>query len=384
MPKTGIFGLLDLVGLDLQPHVDASLAAQLPKSDPYQALRRDWPLFDKMIAEGYTGRKGKGGFYRLVREGEEKRLEAIDLKTGQYRPKQEARLESVAAAKAGLKALVESPDRGGRYAWRVLSGLLSYAALVAPVVGLPIAGVIWYQGESNVERASQYRTLFPLMIRAWRAAWNAPKLPFLFVQLPNFADKAAKPALGEGRELREAQALREPKTAMAVTLAIGDAHDIHPREKQEVGRRLALAALKLVYGHAVIASGPTFAAAIRDGAAIKVRFTNVASGLTTSDGAAPKGFLIAGVDRVWKTADAHIEGGAVVVTNAEVAEPIASELGNPAEDAAQPGRPSRRRFAAMTGRPRRSRPPRSSHISMTSKHGRPVAKLLPAEQARRT
>ncbi len=82
IPKTGIFGLLDLVGLDLQPHVDASLAAQLPKSDPYQALRRDWPLFDKMIAEGYTGRKGKGGFYRLVREGEEKRLEAIDLKTG--------------------------------------------------------------------------------------------------------------------------------------------------------------------------------------------------------------------------------------------------------------------------------------------------------------
>ncbi|HEY8013292.1 MAG TPA: 3-hydroxyacyl-CoA dehydrogenase NAD-binding domain-containing protein, partial [Dongiaceae bacterium] len=141
IPKTGIFGLLDLVGLDLQPHVDASLAAQLPKTDPYQALRRDWPLFDKMIAEGYTGRKGKGGFYRLVREGEEKRLEAIDLKTGQYRPKQEARLESVAAAKAGLKALVENPDKGGRYAWRVLAGLLSYAALVAPEIADGIAAV---------------------------------------------------------------------------------------------------------------------------------------------------------------------------------------------------------------------------------------------------
>jgi sialate O-acetylesterase len=204
-------------------------------------------------------------------------------------------------------------------------------ALVAPLVGLPIAGIIWYQGESNVERASQYRTLFPLMIRAWRAAWNDPKLPFLFVQLPNFGDKAAKPALGEGgwAELREAQALalREPKTAMAVTLDIGDAGDIHPREKQEVGRRLALAALKVVYAREIIASGPTYAAALRDGAAIKVRFTNVASGLTTSDGAPPRGFLIAGADRVWKQADARIEGGAVIVSNAEVAEPVAVRYG---------------------------------------------------------
>jgi 3-hydroxyacyl-CoA dehydrogenase len=141
IPKTGIFGLLDLVGLDLQPHVDASLAAQLPKDDPYQPLRRDWPLFDKMIAEGYTGRKGKGGFYRLLREGEEKRLEAVDLRTGQYRPKQEARLESVAAAKGGLKALVEHPDKGGRYAWFVLAGLLSYAAQVAPEIADDIAAI---------------------------------------------------------------------------------------------------------------------------------------------------------------------------------------------------------------------------------------------------
>src|SRR6185436_638887 len=103
-------------------------------------------------------------------------------------------------------------------------------------------------------------------------------------------------------------ALREPRTAMAVTLDIGEVNDIHPREKQEVGRRLALAALKVVYGRDVLASGPTFAAAVRDGAAIKVRFTNVAGGLTTSDGKPPRGFLIAGVDRVWKAADARIEG----------------------------------------------------------------------------
>jgi 3-hydroxyacyl-CoA dehydrogenase len=141
IPKTGIFGLLDLVGLDLQPHVDASLAAQLAKDDPYQPLRRDWPLFDKMIAEGYTGRKGKGGFYRLLRNGAEKELQAVDLKTGAYRAKQEARLESVAAAKAGLKALVEHPDKGGRYAWQVLAGLLSYAAHVAPEIADDIAAI---------------------------------------------------------------------------------------------------------------------------------------------------------------------------------------------------------------------------------------------------
>ena len=107
----------------------------------------------------------------------------------------------------------------------------------------------------------------------WRAAWGDARLPFL-VQLPNFEGAGPKPAFGEGAwaELREAQALalREPRTAMAVTLDIGDRHDVHPREKHEVGRRLALAALKMVYGRDVIASGPTLTAAIRDSAAIEL------------------------------------------------------------------------------------------------------------------
>jgi 3-hydroxyacyl-CoA dehydrogenase len=141
IPKTGIFGLTDLVGLDLQPHVDESLSTALPKDDPYQQVRRDWPLFDKLIAEGFTGRKGKGGFYRMVREGGDKRLEALDLKTGQYRSLEPSRLESVAAAKAGLRHLVEHPDRGGKYAWRVLSRTLSYAAFVAPQIVEDIASI---------------------------------------------------------------------------------------------------------------------------------------------------------------------------------------------------------------------------------------------------
>ena len=134
-PKTGVFGLMDLVGLDLQPHVDASMAAALPKNDAYHAIRRDFPLMTKLIAAGYTGRKGKGGFYRLDRSGRDKVKQAIDLTTGVYRMAQKPRLESIEAKKTGgLRALVSHSDKGGRYAWRVLSETLSYAASLVPEI----------------------------------------------------------------------------------------------------------------------------------------------------------------------------------------------------------------------------------------------------------
>ena len=141
IPKTGIFALTDLVGLDLQPHVDKSLADALPKDDPYHQVRRDWPLFDKLIAEGYTGRKGKGGFFRMVRDGAQKHLEALDLKTGQYRALEKPRLDSVEAARGGLRKLMEHPDKGGQFAWRTMSRTLSYAARVAPEIAGDIASI---------------------------------------------------------------------------------------------------------------------------------------------------------------------------------------------------------------------------------------------------
>jgi sialate O-acetylesterase len=203
--------------------------------------------------------------------------------------------------------------------------------MIAPLAGTALAGVIWYQGESNVLHATEYRTLFPEMIRAWRAAWDpgaaAPlaPLPFLFVQLPSFTEGA--PALGEGgwAELREAQAmaLHEPRTAMAVTLDLGEADNLHPRNKADVGRRLALAALRLLYGRDRIASGPAFVAATREGAAMRVRFASNASGLDTVDGAPPRGFIVAGADRVWHAADARIDGNTVVVSAADVPLPVA-------------------------------------------------------------
>lgn len=140
-PKTGIFGLLDLVGLDLQPHVDKSMRGALKPDDAYQTVRRDFPLMDKMIAEGYTGRKGKGGFYRLQRNGAEKVKESIDLTTGEYHVSNRARLDSADAAKGGLKTLVTYQDKGGRYAWAVLSKLLTYAASLVPEISDDIANV---------------------------------------------------------------------------------------------------------------------------------------------------------------------------------------------------------------------------------------------------
>jgi 3-hydroxyacyl-CoA dehydrogenase len=141
IPKTGVFGLLDLVGLDLMPHVDRSLTGALAKSDAYHKVRRDQPLMAKMIADGYTGRKGKGGFYRLNTEGGQRIKEAIDLETGQYRTADRPRLESADAAKAGLRVLVEHSDKGGQYAWRVLADTLSYAASLVPEIADDVVAV---------------------------------------------------------------------------------------------------------------------------------------------------------------------------------------------------------------------------------------------------
>jgi sialate O-acetylesterase len=213
------------------------------------------------------------------------------------------------------------------------SATVLWNGMLAPLAaaGSSFAGVIWYQGETNVGRAAQYRTLFSTMIRAWRAAFHDPALPFLFVQLPNYDDPLGKAPLGEGgwAELREAQAaaLREPKTAMAVTLDVGEGDNLHPRNKREVGRRLALAAFKLVYGRDVLATGPTFLTATRAGDTIRARFGAIASGLVTSDGAPPRGFLIAGTDRVWHPAVARIERDVVVVSSPEVREPLAIRYG---------------------------------------------------------
>ncbi|EJU10360.1 3-hydroxyacyl-CoA dehydrogenase [Sphingomonas sp. LH128] len=131
VPKTGIFGLVDLVGIDLMPHLQASLTSTLPKDDPYHAIARSHPLIEKMIADGYTGRKGKGGFYRLNKEMG-RRKETIDLATGEYRETIRAAGPSGKAGRGDLRALVETKGPIGEYAWAVLGGTLAYAASLVP------------------------------------------------------------------------------------------------------------------------------------------------------------------------------------------------------------------------------------------------------------
>jgi 3-hydroxyacyl-CoA dehydrogenase len=154
IPKTGVFGLLDLVGLDLSRHVAREMAASLPKTDAYHAVKREVPLFDKLIADGYTGRKGKGGFYRLNRAGGGREKEAIDLDSGEFAPARRPRLESIGAAGRDLRKLLEFPDKTGVYGWRVLSQLLCYAASLIPEIADDVAaadeamrlGYAWKQG----------------------------------------------------------------------------------------------------------------------------------------------------------------------------------------------------------------------------------------------
>ncbi|PEQ13870.1 3-hydroxyacyl-CoA dehydrogenase [Novosphingobium sp. PC22D] len=141
VPKTGIFGLVDLVGIDLMPHLKQSLTSTLPADDPYHAIARDIPLIEKMIGEGYTGRKGKGGFYRLNKEMG-RRKESIDLDSGHYREKIAPRsAPSGAAARGDLRALVQAKGKVGDYAWAVLGGTLAYAAALVPAAANTVVAI---------------------------------------------------------------------------------------------------------------------------------------------------------------------------------------------------------------------------------------------------
>lgn len=141
IPKTGIFGLMDLVGIDLMPLIAKAMLATLPADDPFRAIYREPELITKMIKEGYTGRKGKGGFYRINKEGGKKVKEVLDLKTGQYRAEKKSTLESLATAKAGIGALMMHPDMGGQYVRSVMGKTLVYTASLIPEISDDIIGV---------------------------------------------------------------------------------------------------------------------------------------------------------------------------------------------------------------------------------------------------
>jgi sialate O-acetylesterase len=200
-----------------------------------------------------------------------------------------------------------------------------YRGMIEPLMPYGIRGAIWYQGESNADRAYEYRTLFPLMIRSWRKAWRQGNFPFLFVQLANYQKDPPEPSECTWAELQEAQlmALRVPNTGMAVTIDIGDPNDIHPINKQDVGRRLAYSALNPVYGIRTIApSGPLYRSARREGSRIRLTFDCVGKGLVAKGGKL-QSFALAGADRKFVWANAQIERNTIVVWSDKIARPVA-------------------------------------------------------------
>jgi sialate O-acetylesterase len=209
---------------------------------------------------------------------------------------------------------------------------LLFNAMVNPLISFGIQGVIWYQGESNTKRAVQYRQAFPLMINDWRKHWNQGDFPFYFVQLASYnaGGTADKNAGYEWAELREAQTmtLSLPNTGMAVTTDIGNPADIHPRNKQNVGLRLALLALDKTYKKALVSNGPMFKSMKIEGNKLILSYSNTGSGLMTTDKFGyVKGFEIAGADRTFVYAKAYIKGSEVVVYSDDVTSPVAVRFG---------------------------------------------------------
>ncbi|HEY3443687.1 MAG TPA: sialate O-acetylesterase [Paludibaculum sp.] len=195
-----------------------------------------------------------------------------------------------------------------------------FNGMVAPAAQFPIRGVIWYQGESNTaeQRAPYYELLFRAMIEDWRRAWGLGDFPFLFVQLSAFGADSES----DWPVVREAQrrTLAVTNTAMVQAIDVGEQDNIHPKNKREVGRRLALAARATVYGERVEYSGPLFRRITQDAAALRVWFDH-AGGLTGRGGDL-QGFEVAGKDRVWSAASARIDGATVIVSSPAVPKPL--------------------------------------------------------------
>lgn len=201
---------------------------------------------------------------------------------------------------------------------------LLYNTMVAPVANYAIKGALWYQGESNVTRAKEYERLLPELIANWRTTWQDPKLPFIIAQLPNYLETTYLPGESQWAELREAQrkALNIPNVGLTVLIDVGEWGDIHPRNKKDVGERLALTAQKVAYGKTnLVTSGPTLQNVKADGNKAVLTFTDTGSGLIAKDDNKLKHFAIAGADKKFVWATAQIAGNQVIVSSDEITKP---------------------------------------------------------------
>jgi sialate O-acetylesterase len=228
--------------------------------------------------------------------------------------------------RVSVDARAPHPLPAGYENWPVMPAVLHHG-MIAPLQPLALTGAIWYQGEANVGRASQYRRLLPAMIADWRRGFGQDGFPFYLVSLAAFQARRDQPGDDVWAELREAQAYvarTVPNSGLALAIDKGEADDIHPRDKRPVGERLALQALAGHYGRALVASGPVFraATATADGSSLRLSFDHAEGGLVTVNGEAPAEFSIRGETGPWVWAEARIEGDSIVVSSPLVPRPL--------------------------------------------------------------
>ena len=280
-------------------------------------------------AETWTSRKTleSNPALKVLLDDYQKILERYPAAREKFRADQASHSERVAQAKAAGKTPPTAP--------RVPTGpntphvAALYNGMIAPLVPYAIRGAIWYQGEANAGKAHQYRTLFAAMIRDWRENWGQGDFTFLAVQLAPYMKIVDAPTESAWAELREAQLMAThvlPKVGMAVITDVGEENDIHPKKKEPVGARLALAARVIAYGEDIVGNGPEYIGNSVKGDRVTLRFKNVGQGLVARDGPL-KGFTIAGEDRKFTNAEAEIEGDAVVVHSDKVEKPVAVRFG---------------------------------------------------------
>jgi len=257
----------------------------------------------------------------------EKRLDAFPKNLEKYKKEIAAYKKKIAELRKS-KTKAQKRLRRPHYPYHAKhphrpSGL--YNAMINPLLPYGIKGAIWYQGESNAGRAFQYRTLLPAMINSWREAWDQGDFPFLIVELANYTPAKDHPVNSSWAELREAQNMTAAQLSacgVASAIDIGEARDIHPKNKQDVGKRLQLAALKIAYGKDIVFSGPTYKSSKIEGNKIILTFDNVGGGLRAHNGNLQR-FAIAGKDKKFIWARAVIKGSTVIVSNSRVKNPVA-------------------------------------------------------------
>jgi sialate O-acetylesterase len=283
------------------------------------------------VAEAWTTRsalesspelKDMVGQYEAAPANYKKALARYEAELAKYK-------EAVAKAKQENKKLPQPPRKPNDPSTGPNRPCVLYNAMIHPLQPYAIKGAIWYQGESNASRALQYRTLFPTMIQSWRQSWKQGDFPFLFVQLAPFMPIVTEPQESAWAELREAQLLTSlhlKNTGMAVITDAGDPKDIHPKKKEPVGARLALAGRGIAYGEKLEYSGPIYdKMAVKDGKVV-LSFTHTGKGLEAKDGPL-QGFTIAGADKKFYNARAQIQGDHVLVWSDQVKQPAAVRYG---------------------------------------------------------